>query len=319
MNDTVSVIIGMYNAEKYIARCVASVAGQLYKNLEIILVDNNSSDGTYQICEELAKRDGRIKLITEKKQGANYARYAGFKNCAGKYVMFADSDDWIDADTVSTLCKAAEENEAEIVKCNYIIEYENGQFLHNCGLIENETVCGERLREYILGIFVITYHFNPIWGQLIRKDILKDEYFEDVGGIMISEDYLINAHMYAGLKRFRFVPGYFYHYNMANTESITATMDFERLSKCLRQYWRVNEKIFNIIEKSYELACKALVAKFINETQDMVTKMYRFTLDEASKIEVVPQANSPGTGSLGPRQSFSYSNSVMGLKPAKAA
>jgi glycosyltransferase involved in cell wall biosynthesis len=273
----------MYNAEKFLDKCINSILEQTYRDLEVITVDNNSTDNSYKICAYIAKQDKRFKAIKEERQGANFARLAGFRQCTGKYVMFVDSDDWIDRDMIEKLVGIAEKEAAEIVKCNYLVEYADSSYMHNCGLIENQVLDKDRLKHYLPPIFLSTYHFHPAWGQLIRKDIIKEEYLVDVGDIVISEDYLLNAHLYSRLNSFYFVSDYFYHYNAVNPESLTYTVGFEKMSKCLDHYWRVYEKIYNLVTKWHEPACATLVAKFINETQDMVAKIYKMDLDDELK------------------------------------
>lgn len=100
MSKTVTVVIPIYNVEKYLNRCIESVAGQTYKNLEIILVDDESPDNCPRICEDWKNRDNRIKVIHKKNGGLGYARNIGIDCATGEYICFVDSDDYIAADMV---------------------------------------------------------------------------------------------------------------------------------------------------------------------------------------------------------------------------
>ena len=97
MSKTVTVVIPIYNVEKYLNRCIESVAGQTYKNLEIILVDDESPDNCPRICEDWKNRDNRIKVIHKKNGGLGYARNTGIDCATGEYICFVDSDDYIAA------------------------------------------------------------------------------------------------------------------------------------------------------------------------------------------------------------------------------
>ncbi len=97
MENLISVIIPIYNTREYLPQCLDSVINQTYKNLEIVLVDDGSTDGSGEICDEYAKRDARIKVIHQEKSGATFARKAGVKTARGDYIGFADSDDWIES------------------------------------------------------------------------------------------------------------------------------------------------------------------------------------------------------------------------------
>ena len=124
--ELVSVIIPVYNVEKYLARCIQSVCGQSYQGLEIILVDDGSKDKSGVICDEYAERDGRIKVIHKENGGLGDARNAGVEKAEGKYLLFVDSDDRIHENLVRDTVETAEKNQADMVIFDYIGEEENG-------------------------------------------------------------------------------------------------------------------------------------------------------------------------------------------------
>ena len=115
----VTVVLPVYNVEQYLDRCINSVVNQTYKNLEIILVDDESPDNCPKMCDEWAKMDSRIKVIHKKNQGLGYARNTGIDNATGEYIYFVDSDDYIALDTIELAYKAAVENNADIVTFGY--------------------------------------------------------------------------------------------------------------------------------------------------------------------------------------------------------
>ena len=108
-NLKISVIIPVYNTLNCLERCVDSVCGQIYENLEIILVDDGSTDGTGQLCDRLAKRDSRIRVYHKENGGASSARNMGLQKSSGDYVGFVDSDDYIDADVYQKMAELAVE------------------------------------------------------------------------------------------------------------------------------------------------------------------------------------------------------------------
>lgn len=110
----ISVIIPVYNAEKYLPKCIESVLQQTYSNLEIIMVDDGSQDNSVSIIESYQARDSRIKLITQKNSGVSAARNTGIRNATGEYIGFVDSDDWIDSGMYETLLELLDKNNAEI-------------------------------------------------------------------------------------------------------------------------------------------------------------------------------------------------------------
>ena len=115
--ELVTVIVPVYNVKKYLVRCVESITNQSYENLEIILVDDGSNDGSLAVCKELAKKDNRINVYHTENSGLSHARNIGLDHASGDYIVFVDSDDYIHKDMISTMiCKS---NGADLVICNY--------------------------------------------------------------------------------------------------------------------------------------------------------------------------------------------------------
>ena len=111
----VSVIVPVYNVEKYLERCVNSLKNQTLKEIEIILVDDNSTDSSLEICNKMAAEDSRIKVIHKENEGAGKARNAALLVASGEYIGFADSDDFVEADMYKTLCGKAEKYNSDLV------------------------------------------------------------------------------------------------------------------------------------------------------------------------------------------------------------
>ena len=118
--ELISVIVPVYNVKKYINRCVDSIIHQSYKNLEIILVDDGSTDGSGFLCDNYKQVDSRIKVIHKENGGLSDARNAGLEIAVGKYVTFVDSDDWIRKDYAKLLLEAAQYGNTKISACAYI-------------------------------------------------------------------------------------------------------------------------------------------------------------------------------------------------------
>ena len=123
-NGKVSVVVPVYNVESYLEKCMDSIVGQTYSNLEIILVNDRSTDGSCEICEKYAGRDGRIKLISKKNGGLSDARNAGLDAASGEYLFFVDSDDFLELNAISELVSRAKAYEADVVVCNYTYAHE---------------------------------------------------------------------------------------------------------------------------------------------------------------------------------------------------
>lgn len=120
MKELISIIVPVYNAEKTLTRCVEALLGQTYSNIEILLIDDGSKDRSLDICREFARKDPRLKVIYKKNGGVSSARNAGLDTATGTYVMFCDSDDWVESDWCETLLNAYETD--SLAMCQYYIE-----------------------------------------------------------------------------------------------------------------------------------------------------------------------------------------------------
>ena len=113
----ISVIVPVYRVEKYLGRCVNSLLGQTLSDIEIILVDDGSPDGCPALCDEFAKKDGRIKVLHKENEGLGLARNSGMSLAVGEYIAFVDSDDYVKSEMYRTLYEAAQRENADIAMC----------------------------------------------------------------------------------------------------------------------------------------------------------------------------------------------------------
>ena len=170
MNELISVIIPIYNVERYLEKSIESVIGQSYKNLEIILVDDGSTDESGKMCDEIAKKDKRIKVIHKKNGGLSDARNAGIEVAKGKYLGFIDSDDYIDKYFYETLYTVLKKYNADISMCNYKKVYTDFEE-NNAKLEHKEQVFNSKqaLRELLLFGKIENY----AWNKLYRKELFE--------------------------------------------------------------------------------------------------------------------------------------------------
>ena len=171
MEELVSVIIPVYKVEKYLERCVESVQKQTFQNLEIILVDDGSPDLCGAMCDEMAKTDPRIKVIHKNNGGLSDARNVGIEMASGNYIVFVDSDDWLDLDMIALLYRVLKKYNADIAECSY---------RNICtDRIEEETNCSAKVVEgdriLALEAMLDWRWFKPVaWNKLYKRDVLGD-------------------------------------------------------------------------------------------------------------------------------------------------
>lgn len=200
----ISIIVPIYNVEKYLVKCIESIINQTLSNIEIILVDDGSTDNCGIIIDGYAKKDSRIKVIYKNNGGQSSARNMGLDIARGKYIGFVDSDDWIDNDMYENLYKSIIESNADICVCGRQACLENGEVTNkNC--IDNELIdFGKKsLKEYIVDRLFYK-HTVVVWNKLYKKEIIDNNSirFEDVSYIG-SEDTLFNYQILCHTKKIR--------------------------------------------------------------------------------------------------------------------
>lgn len=179
--ELISIIIPVYQVEKYLSECIESIIRQTYKNIEIILVDDGSTDSSGCICDNFAQTDSRIKVIHKKNEGVSKARNIGIKNASGNYICFIDSDDYVKKDYIKRLYELCIENNSDISICG-VINIENGQVKTKSKAI-NTVYSSE---EAIKGIFDEKYFCCVMWGKMFKKILFKSYNFCE--NIAVAED-----------------------------------------------------------------------------------------------------------------------------------
>lgn len=185
--DLISVVVPVYNAEKYLEACLDSILTQTYENIEVILVDDGSTDGSLAICDRYSDKDSRVKVFHYENAGAAQARNRGADNSSGQYLAYVDSDDTISEDYIENLYELIIEHDADIAVCGYktIYESESLDTVEEPLLIGEDKVCtGVQAMEKLLyqkGLMSVP------WGNLAKRDIWNKVSFptgtraEDVG------------------------------------------------------------------------------------------------------------------------------------------
>ena len=181
MDELISVIIPVYRVEKYLDECVKSVVRQTYKNLEIILIDDGSTDACPSICDKWAELDNRIKVIHKLNGGLSDARNAGINIAKGEYITFVDSDDYISGDYIEQMYSRIT-SDIDIVCAGYIRVTDNGKIIENCHGTNTILTKNEAMRELVENGLIAT----TAWGKLYRKKLFSElrfdygKYHEDI-------------------------------------------------------------------------------------------------------------------------------------------
>lgn len=184
-NELISVIIPIYNVENYLYDSIQSVLRQTYKNIELILIDDGSTDESLSICKKFQIEDKRIKIITQSNQGISYTRNVGLREAAGKYIIWVDSDDYIKKDMIEKLYYLIKKNDADMSICNYI-KGSDRDYKFQDGNGSELIFDGKQGLDYLYKDNHFSFIMAASWCKLIKKSLYEGlEYpngklFEDI-------------------------------------------------------------------------------------------------------------------------------------------
>lgn len=237
MKPLVSIIVPVYNAEKYISKCIDSIVNQSLTNIEIILVNDGSKDSSLKILNKYSEKDKRIKVIDKKNSGPGATRNVGIREATGKYIGFVDSDDYIESTMYKNLFNVANNNTAQLAMCNYkdttlptrktyIVEHK---------LESNKLHDRNYIREIIISTFTkdINYGFFSLWNKIyLREWLLEEKLFIDEEREH-GEDWWFNINIFMKLERFICTDEALYNYIHINEESLMSKYREEQFDLCL--------------------------------------------------------------------------------------
>lgn len=216
-NELISVVVPVYNIEKYLDKCIKSIVEQTYANLEVILVDDGSTDNSGMICDKYAESDARVFVLHQKNGGRSAARNAGMDKASGEYLMFVDGDDWIDNNCVEEAYRIFE-NETEMV----IFRARNiyADKIEDNGSGRCVKLVGREPLEFYINGYDNLPILNSVWGKLYRKSLVSGIRFEEG---RYYEDIMFTTRICAACRSCVYLDRAYYNYNIATDSSITYT------------------------------------------------------------------------------------------------
>ena len=213
-----SIIIPVYNVEKYLSKCLESIINQKYNNMEIILVDDGSTDGSPVICDDYSKKDSRIVVIHKENGGVSSARQRGVQIAKGEYIIFVDSDDWMENNCVELVSKSIDDTHPDIVCYGYVCdngkEFINSELKYRMGYYSRSDIEKEILPSLIQTDKAL--YFPPsLWGKAIKCDFIKKYMLVDKNATIGEDGATIIPCVYHAQSLFLMKEClYYYRYNM---------------------------------------------------------------------------------------------------------
>lgn len=277
----VSVIIPVYNVENYLRECIDSVINQTYRNIEIILVDDGSTDSSGKICEEYLDKDPRVTVIHQKNSGLSAARNAGFDACTGKYVYFIDSDDYIDPGALATLVDIAEKDNSDIVffdavsfADNYDFEVKQNYLRKNKYKTDNgKTVFAEMTKNN-------DFH-SAVPLLLMKKEFLSSNVLRFAQGLLY-EDMVFTFQAFMLASAVSQCTEAFYHRRYRKDSIMTSAKSKKHFTSCLEVH-RLNSDFI----KDYDPAATSYVSRCAFNVFNVYEKLNKADKKECRKELVV--------------------------------
>lgn len=275
-NKKVSVIVPIFKAEKHLNKCVDSILSQTHINIEVILVDDGSPDNCPKICDEYARKNNNVIVIHKENEGAAISRKTGAKQSTGDFLMFVDSDDWIESEYIETMLKLAIENNAEAVIGGFKKEL-NGDIIANMspqfneGLYEKEKLVNKIYAQMLSMKGFYTFGVAPsTWGKLFLGDLVRKQNFEIPKEITQGEDGCFTYSILLDCNNVYITNNTMYIYR-DNPISVSKGFNFnllnetEKLRKCLEEIakekqWKIGPQLDEYIAfMCYDIITRALI------------------------------------------------------------
>lgn len=284
-DNVVSVVIPVYNTKRYLEECVRSIMNQTYRNIEILLIDDGSTDGSAALCDYFAEEDSRIRVMHKPNGGLSSTRNIGIDLATGDYLLFVDSDDWLDPEAIEVLVNYARQNDVQIVRFNYIREYANRSISKKNTFLEERVYTGDAcktVRRQILGLTgeELAHPENSKFlasccVMLYKLDMLKRSGARFIGTQEIGsfEDGLFHFDVFADVKRFAFIDRPYYHYRKSNEASLTANYRENYRDKQLCLFAIIKENIK--AENTWDFYNEAFQSHVLYATMEIIFNAMR--------------------------------------------
>ena len=279
MKPEISIIVPIYNVEKYLPRCIESILAQTFTNFELILVNDGSEDDSGEVCDRYAKEDKRIKVIHKKNGGVSSARNAGLKNSIGNYIGFVDPDDYIKKDMYEKMYNIAKKENSDMVQCNFYWEYPD---LNKKKIADMPKYSGKK------EMFEKTR--VEAWNKLIKRDILEESKVEFPKGLRY-EDVEFTYKLVPYINKVSFIEEPLVHYiqrgnSISNSQNERTKEIFDILDNVIKYYKEKNlyEEYKEVIEYIYvkTVFCRSLLRMVKISDENVQAKLLEKTWENVN-------------------------------------
>lgn len=226
LQPLVSIIIPIYNLAGYLPQCLDSVQGQSYKNIQVLLVNDGSTDASPAICQEYVRRDSRFQLIDKANSGVSDSRNHALNRAEGKYIQFLDGDDWLAPDATGTLVHAAESTGADLVLAHFYRVAD--ERMAPRGHIKKERVLTRQEFAEEMMKAPANYYYGVLWNKLYRRSIIESRHLRFDSQVNWCEDFLFNLEYIERVRLVSAVPRPIYYYRKRENSLVTSQASLRR-------------------------------------------------------------------------------------------
>ena len=279
MKDLVSVIVPVYNVEQYLDKCIDSIVHQSYKKLEIILIDDGSKDSSGQLCDKWKQMDNRIKVIHKQNEGLGFARNSGLEIATGKYIMFVDSDDYIDENMVEKLYVKLQTTKSDTIFCGLNRVYPDGRSVEVPAVYNDQSFEGKDIINNVLLEMIGSKPqdkedanlFMSVWHALYSKEVIdKWNICFPSERIIMCEDIMFHIQYLRYANKVTYISESLYYYRV-NQKSLSQTYDSTRFDR----------------QKVLSRAIISELDKFVDSKEYLVREQRRFLGGVRMQIQAI--------------------------------
>ncbi|ONI42805.1 hypothetical protein AN639_02285 [Candidatus Epulonipiscium fishelsonii] len=276
--DKISIIVPIYNVENYLERCIKTIVNQTYKNLEIILINDGSTDNSLDICKKYAKYDDRIRLIDKPNGGVSSARNIGLKIATGNYIGFVDGDDWIDKNMYKDLMKIVSKYHLDIAITGIFGK------INTTKLINDKFILFTR-EQALVELFKSTYIQSFLWQKIFKKELFEKIKFPEG---KIYEDQFIMYKLFNKCHKIGYINKRHYYYRDTPNSILNKSFSLNDLSLIDSTY-----NMIKFAQQNYPASSNYIIENYVRQNlvilkRMMTAKYYDYELVKNIQLNIKP-------------------------------
>lgn len=258
--DKISVVVPVYNSEKYLQKCIDSILNQSFTNIEVLLVDDGSSDKSMQICRQYSEQDNRVKVFYKENSGVSDTRNFGLDKSSGNYIVFIDSDDWIDKEYLNVLYKNLINYDADVSVCNFTVGNDQNKSIKVTSNNKNIELSNIEAINEIYGDLYFQI-ISVVWNKLYKKELFNDLRFP-VG--KIHEDEYITPLILYKCRKIVYTDKELLYYRQTPNSIMNSKFNIKRLDYLYVLENRIEFFKENMLDQLYEKSIETYILKIID-------------------------------------------------------